>query len=197
MTNQAKVSRREQRRQEVEARRRRRTLTFLLPVVAVVVIFGGLLLYQNLGGDIEGVVEFGRQEQSHDEGVEIAEADLPPVGGVHSPRWQNCGIYDQPVEKKYAIHAMEHGAVWITYQPELPAGQIESLRELARGQTFMLLSPYPGLRSPVVATAWGLQLELDSAEEPRLAEFTDAYRLGPQTPEFGAPCTGGIGQPLG
>ncbi|MCP5096317.1 MAG: DUF3105 domain-containing protein, partial [Chloroflexi bacterium] len=51
-----------------------------------------------------------------------------------------------------AVHSMEHGAVWITYQPDLPADEIIELQDLVRGQPFLLLSPYPDLRGPVVVT---------------------------------------------
>ncbi len=86
---------------------------------------------------------------------------------------------------------MEHGAVWITYRPGLPQDQIEKLRDLAQSQTYILVSLYPSLPFPVVASAWGNQLRLESAEDPRLEQFVHAFRLGSQTPEPGAPCTGG------
>jgi len=84
---------------------------------------------------------------------------------------------------------MQHGAVWITYRPGLGEADVNRLRELATG--YVLVSPFDGLPSPVVASAWGRQLRLDSAQDPRLGAFIDAFRRGPQTPEPGAPCTGG------
>ncbi len=58
------------------------------------------------------------------------------------------------------------------------------------------LTPYPNLPKPVVASAWGLQLPLDDANDARLPLFISRYEAGPQTPEPGALCTGGIGTPL-
>ena len=72
---------------------------------------------------------------------------------------------------------------------------MDSLRQLAHGQTYVLVSPYPDLPAPVVASAWGKQLRLDSADDPRLDEFVRAFRLGRQAPERGGPCDGGLGQP--
>ena len=66
---------------------------------------------------------------------------------------------------------------------------------MAHSQTYILVSPYPDLPSPVVASAWGKQVSLESADDPSLTRFVRAYRQGPQTPEPGAVCTGGIGQP--
>ena len=125
---------------------------------------------------------------------------LPPPGGPHAPIWQNCGVYDQPVRTEFAVHSLEHGAMWLTYRPDLPAGEVQALRDLARGQLFVLLSPwasYPPLSAPVVATAWGLQLRVDNATDPRVAEFVRRFANGPQNPEPGAPChRGGTGTPL-
>jgi hypothetical protein len=131
----------------------------------------------------------------HTEG-DVDYAQTPPAGGEHNPIWQNCGFYTEPVRDENAVHSLEHGAVWITYSPDLPQDEIERLRDLAQSQTYVLVSPYPGLDSPVVASAWGKQLRLESAEDPALEQFIGAYRQGPQTPEPGAACTGGIGEPV-
>lgn len=116
----------------------------------------------------------------------------PAVGGDHSPAWTNCGIYTRPVEQMRAVHSMEHGAVWITYSPELPAAQIKVLTDLVGTSGYVVLSPYPGQTSPVTATAWGVQLGLDEPTDPRLRAFLTTYVQGEQTPEPGAPCTGAV-----
>jgi len=119
----------------------------------------------------------------------------PPAGGEHNPVWQNQGFYTEPVRDETAVHTLEHGAVWITFQPDLPQAQKDRIRELTEGQTCMLASPFPDLSSPVVASAWGKQLNLDNADSPELERFIRAFRQGPQTPEPGATCTGGVGAP--
>lgn len=122
---------------------------------------------------------------------------VPPVGGDHDPVPQNCGVYDTPVGTWHAVHSLEHGAVWITYAPGLAADQIALLAADAKGHDHVLVSPYPDQPSPVILTAWGLQLRVDSASDPRVQDFIAMYENGPQTPELGAPCSGGVGQPLG
>ncbi len=119
----------------------------------------------------------------------------PPVGGDHNSAWWNCGVYTEPIPAYHAVHSLEHGAVWLTYQPDLPADQIQTLTDLA-DQEFMLLSPDEDQTSPVVATAWGNQLLLDSADDERLPLFITEFRQGPQTPEPGAACTGGTTEDL-
>jgi len=120
----------------------------------------------------------------------------PPVGGPHFPVWMNCGYYPQAVQNELAVHSMEHGAVWITYRPSLAKADVDVLRAFAR-TPYVLVSPWKDdtLPSPVVASAWGLQLKADSARDPAVKAFVDKYANGPQTPEKGAPCTGGFGSP--
>ncbi len=138
----------------------------------------------------EGTEFFEIEDRFHSEDPISYEQD-PPVGGNHAPTWLPCGFYDQPVASEQAVHSLEHGAVWITYQPDLPDEQVEVLRKLAEDESFVLVSPYPDLLAPVVASAWGRQLAIDSATDPDLQQFVSAFQQGPQTPEPGAPCTGG------
>ncbi|TQL04643.1 DUF3105 domain-containing protein [Cellulomonas sp. SLBN-39] len=144
---------------------------------------------------IEGVQEYTDLSFDHVEGV-VDYEQTPPVGGPHNAVWLNCGVYDTVVPDENAVHALEHGAVWITYDPALPADQLEILTELAAGESYMLLTPYEGLGSPVVATAWGYQLPLEDAADPRLETFVRKYLLNPDLPEAGALCSNGTGEPV-
>lgn len=138
-----------------------------------------------------GTETFDDLSQNHVPG-NVSYPQTPPVGGNHNPEWQNCGFYSQPIMPEKGVHTMEHGAVWVTYRPDLPSEQITALQRLAQAQTYILASAWPGgLPAPVVASAWGRQLTLTSAGDPELAAFVRAFRQGPQTPEPGAPCTGG------
>lgn len=166
-------------------------------VLAVAAIVGLLALALRSPETIHGLQHFLSPERGHDETVEYVETGLPPAGGIHSGQWQTCGIYERPVETKHAVHSLEHGAVWITYHPDLPAAAVESLRDVVRGESYLLLSPYPELASPIVLTAWGVQLEVEDVSDDRIAAFIDEYQAGPQTPEIGATCNNGVGTPIG
>lgn len=166
--------------------------------IALGVVALGILLFLSLQEPqaLEDLQRFAGLSRGHDENATYSDTGLPPVGGIHSGVWQNCGIYDEPIEEKNAVHSMEHGAVWVAYQPDLPENDVSQLQDLARGQSYVLVSPYPGLASPVVLTAWGIQLQVDSVDDARVADFIDRYQVGPQTPEIGAACTGGTGEPV-
>ena len=115
----------------------------------------------------------------------------PPVGGAHNPVWLSCGVYTEPVPDENAVHSMEHGAVWISYAEDLPEDQVATLTAFADEHDYLVIAPYPGLSSPIVLTAWGYQLSLDDADDPRVAQFIDVFEEGAQAPEAGASCTGG------
>lgn len=201
------------RQAEAKKERRRRGLVVGATATAVVVLLAtvGVVIYVESVADraadaaaeqpIEGVQEFGGRYgvdlgRDHTSGA-VSYDPLPPVGGNHDPVWQNCGVYtDQgQVADRNAVHSLEHGAVWVTYDPSLPAADVATLRDAVSVSDYTLLSPYAGVPSPVVASAWGEQLQLDSASDPRLAVFLRKYVNGPQTPEPGAPCSGGTGTP--
>jgi hypothetical protein len=119
----------------------------------------------------------------------------PPAGGPHDPSWQKCAVYDAPVRPENAVHSQQHGAVWITYQPDLPESDREILAELAEDEPYLLISPYPGLEDPFVASAWGAQLRLDDVNDPRLQAFIDRY--AGNGPERGATCDTGVERTIG
>lgn len=134
--------------------------------------------------------ELDRVAGTHVEG-EVLYAQIPPAGGPHNPVMQNCGFYSEPIYNWHAVHSLEHGAVWITYEPGLPAGDMQILQ--AFGQLdHVLVSAYPGQGSPVVVSSWGRQLHLDAFDPYRVQEFVNEYRNNPATaPEPNAPCAQG------
>jgi hypothetical protein len=119
---------------------------------------------------------------------------VPPAGGPHDPTWDDCGVYDAPPRNENAVHDLEHGTVWITYRPGTDAADIAKL-ETVLGTVKsgkIMLSPYPGLPAPVVVTVWDAQLDLKSAEDPRLPIFVKFYGDGHTAPEAAfATCKGG------
>jgi hypothetical protein len=85
---------------------------------------------------------------------------------------------------------LEHGAVWITYKPGLPADQVATLAKLVSGVDRMAMSPYPGLKTNISLQSWDYQLFVDSASDPRINQFILALKFNPKTtPEASASCS--------
>jgi hypothetical protein len=146
-------------------------------------------------GRIDGVDAVAISSAVHVPGEVEYEVE-PPAGGDHNGAWQNCGFYDVTVVKELAVHSLEHGAVWITYRPDAPDAITDEIEQLSQQHDFVLASPYADNPAPVVLTAWGRRLELETPTDPRVAEFLDLYlEEGPTTPEPGAACSGAVGVP--
>ncbi|NSX38907.1 DUF3105 domain-containing protein [Pseudarthrobacter oxydans] len=187
-----------------QARRatRRRIAAVIGSLTAVGVVVGLVLLAlvndpaPQARGDIEvtGLQTFSGLSANHVKDP-VSYQQAPPVGGDHSPVWLNCGVYGQPVPDENAVHALEHGAIWATYDPaRITAAQAEALQG-ALPDTYAVLSPLEGTSSPIMLTAWGAQVGVDSPEDERIELFVSKYWQSPDAPEPGATCTGGLDAP--
>lgn len=128
----------------------------------------------------------------------------PPLGGTHDYGWAGCTgvVYLTGIRTENAVHSLEHGAVWIAYNPEdLDADDIDLLAARVEGVEYTLMSPYPGLDHPISVQSWGHQLKLEDADDPRIDQFIAATKQNSQAgvypedptatgfPEPGATCS--------
>jgi hypothetical protein len=167
------------------------TLFGVIGLVAVIIVgFGVYEVLQNGRGwqskadAINGIVDYRKTEKQllqpaqHAYG-KISYPQSPPVGGTHNYNWERCqgDVYTDQIPNENAVHALEHGAIWITYNPSLAKDQVDKLASKVRGNDFMLMSPYPGLDKPISLQAWGFQLKLDSATDSRIDQFIQDLRV--------------------
>jgi hypothetical protein len=147
------------------------------------------LTYQQRAARIDGIQDYTQREAELLKGSQHQWGSIdykykPPFGGKHNENWQRClgDVYTAPIASEHAVHSLEHGAVWITYRPDLPADQVEMLGKKVRGNDHMLMSPFPGLDKPISLQAWGYQLKVDKADDPRIDEFVRALKTqaGPE-----------------
>ncbi|SDJ21769.1 Protein of unknown function [Nonomuraea maritima] len=161
-------------------------------VVLLVGLVGFYLVKQAEETNLDAVVSVKYDAGQHVWNT-VSYKETPPMGGEHNNYWQQCDIYEKPIHNEHAVHSLEHGAVWITYRPDLPKAQVDQLKEVA-GSTgdsgYMLMSPFPNLPSPVMVSSWGHQLRLTDPGDPKLAAFIKRYQNGADTPEPGAVCGG-------
>jgi len=122
----------------------------------------------------------------------VAYTHSPPFGGTHDGYWAACNgvVYPTAVRNENMVHALEHGSVWIAYDPNRIAGDArKTLEAKVQGQPYTLMSPYPGLDQPISLQSWGHQLKLSDANDPRIDQFIQALRTNQYTyPEVGARC---------
>ncbi|MFI1707875.1 DUF3105 domain-containing protein [Streptomyces griseoruber] len=194
----------EMRRAEVARERRNRIITWTLSgVVLAAVAGGGWYVVQDarqeqnareaaVAAPVKGVRTFKDLTQNHVT-TQVDYQTSPGVGGDHNPVWMNCDgdVYTEEIDETNAVHSLEHGAVWITYNDQAADDDVRTLRDRVERTPYTLMSPYAGQTSPITLSAWGKQLGVETASDPRVRQFLDKYVQGEQTPEPGAACTGG------
>ncbi|MFD4576684.1 DUF3105 domain-containing protein [Streptomyces sp. NPDC058417] len=118
----------------------------------------------------------------------------PPVGGDHSQAWMTCDgtVYTQAIANESAVHSLEHGAVWITYNDKAADADVKALAEKVDRTPYTLMSPNTTQSGTIMLSAWGHQLTVEKASDARVQQFLTKYVQGAQTPEPGAACTGGL-----
>ena len=114
-------------------------------ITAVALVVAGSVQERNALAEaakkpIDGIQTFSGLSRNHVQNA-VAYPQRPGVGGDHAAVWTNCGIYTDPVNEQRAVHSLEHGAVWITYSPGLPAAEITRLTALAKDKPYVLLRP--------------------------------------------------------
>lgn len=195
------------------AERRRRRLGIILSSsvgILVVAVIVTLVVLNGTKADqaddpITGLQTFASLPSNHIETLDDQYPDgtvdyqaeygtTPPAGGNHSGAWLNCAEYNRAVPSENAVHSLEHGAIWVTYDPSISDTNLQALRELLP-TTKTILSPFSGLPAPVVISAWGAQLQLTGADDPRLGPFIAQYWNSPNAPEPNAICTQGVDAP--
>jgi hypothetical protein len=144
------------------------------------------------GAEIEGVETF-ENTNNHVE-TSVTYAQTPPAGGDHNPAWLNCGIYTEAQANENAVHSLEHGAIWVTYDPSISDEELSLLKEKLPS-TYVILSPFEDLPSPIVLSGWDVQLQVDEASDERIGEFFEEYWKSDNVPEPGALCTGAVDGP--
>ena len=165
-------------------------------ILVVVAIVGVIALSSDPASGVpDGTETVAVDEPAHVDGVLHEEGEVP-AGGEHNPVWLNCGYYDTAVDSEFAVHSLEHGAVWITYNPNIGQDGINRLRGFVRRDRKIIVSPVDSLEDPVLVTAWANQLHLESADDDRIDQFVNEFAGSATAPEPGGACRGGAGDPV-
>lgn len=207
----------EMRRAEAARERRNRMLTITLSAVIVAALgIGGYFLISQAdddsdsggkAGDAKAVAKFtttGDGERVWDAkklgrthvGGKVNYPVTPPVGGNHNQVWMNCNgdVYTKDIPNENAVHSLEHGAVWVTYNDQAKPADLKKLEAKVKKTPYSLMSPVKKQKDPILLSAWGHQRVVKGADDPKVNAFFSTYVQGKQTPEPGAACTNGLGQ---
>jgi len=204
----------EMRRAEQARERRNRFLVITGSVVAVAaLVVGGVFVVRSQSDDDGSTVSDAKNPGKFvtgADGVKTWNGTLgrthvsktvnypmePPVGGDHHQVWLNCNgdVYTKAVDNMNAVHSLEHGAVWVTYNSKAGKADVEALAAKVRKTPYTLMSPDDKQADPIMLSAWGHQRTVTGASDPNVDAFFEKFVQGEQTPEPGAACTGGLSQ---
>ena len=117
-------------------------------------------------------------------------AHYPPSSGLHYGRTLEWGFYQDEIPPEYWVHSLEHGGIVVLYNCSGDCQATEDalwqLMDTAPpedvfNEVKILISPNSQIESPVVALAWGWQLDLDSPDYDVLLDFYQRrVNLGPE-----------------
>lgn len=180
---------------------------FAAGVTVLVVFLGSILAYAatHVGiGDksseayartqIAGIKTDDSLTRNHVDGQFIDYPDqssTPPMGGNHNPQLESCQVYTTPIANEHAVHSLEHGAVWVTYDPDKIKGKdLTTLTDEVKGDAYHMMSPYPGLKDAISLQSWGNQVFVSSPTDKRVKKFLSLFTQPAWTPEPNQSCTG-------
>ncbi|MGB3437313.1 MAG: DUF3105 domain-containing protein [Actinophytocola sp.] len=198
------------RRSVVGTARKPKPWGMIIGIIAIIALAGSVFTYAFMEIDekqqwvvsddnkdpsvnIEGVVRKTYEPGQHISGDQrVAYDQSPAFGGPHDNAWAECNgtVYPNAVRTENMVHALEHGSVWIAYDPEKIKGKaLDTLKAKVEAQPYMLMSPYPGLDKPISLQSWGHQLKLSDVNDPRVDQFIKSLRQNQyQNPEPGGRC---------
>ena len=116
----------------------------------------------------------------------------PPVGGNHSQFWADCTgiVYDHQIANENAVHMLEHGAVWITYNPRrCRPSQLATLKKYVNGVDRMALTPVRRPEDADLAAGVGLPAVRQLGDDPRIEQFIATLKYNPKTTPENASCS--------
>ena len=99
----------------------------------------------------------------------------PPTYGPHHPAPLPTGVYTTVQADEDLVHNLEHGHVWISYQPaNLSAADLAALTSLVESfgaSSGIILTPRPADASLIALASWGHLLELSTFDAATIRQF--------------------------
>lgn len=119
-----------------------------------------------------------------DLGADHITADLPntlPEPPASGPMTNPapCQVSYQEIPDTSVIHSLEHGAVYVSYRPDLPVDQADKLNALFTKPfsnprftpNKAVVAPRAVNASPIILTSWKKNLKLDSFDEAKIMDY--------------------------
>jgi len=179
------------RRQQLRTERRRRSLTWNVIILGTAVLFllaiAGYVLVNQRPGQLPGEQAIPVEGAAiYPDGQQIAYQHYPPSSGGHYANPAPWGFSSTPVAEGNYLTNLARGGVVVLYScptacPDLEQqlqGLPAKLPPISRyNMVRMLITPYAShpLDTPIVALAWGHQLNLNQYDESLLKRWYQRF----------------------
>lgn len=102
----------------------------------------------------------------------------PPTSGDHAEA-VNKGVYQTELPDVNTIHNLEHGYIYVSYQPDLPQAEIDKMELLffepfsnsEFSPTKVIMAPRAANESPIVLSSWNRSQKFDSYDEEAMMQY--------------------------
>jgi len=171
------MARQEQMQRRGRPRRRRWAKGAAVAGVVVVALVVGYFAYR-AQADLPGQ-KFPDQGNLH---VQTASEphepynSTPPTSGPHLPYIAPWGVHTKPIPNELQVHNLEDGGVIVQYNCECPELAQKLAEIVRRHDRYVVLAPYPAMKSRIALTAWTRLETLDEFDASRIERFIKAYR---------------------
>ena len=158
---------------------RRRPLKLGATIAAVVVVAGlvGWFAYR-AAADLPGekLPDLGNDHIQSASEPHVAYNSDPPTSGPHLPYIAPWGVHTRPIPLELQVHNLEDGGVVVQYSCTCPEA-VEKLRSIvSKYDKYVILAPYPTMKSRFALTAWTRLDRFEELDEKRVVKFIDTYR---------------------
>jgi len=116
--------------------------------------------------------------REHVKSKDYGDGPEPPTSGAHADPMP-WGVYDRELPDVNTIHKLEHGGIYVSYQPDLPKEQVQAMKDLLfapyADQGFkpnkVILAPRAANKSPIVVSSWRRSIKLDTYNKDAIVEY--------------------------
>jgi len=165
----------EQRRMTRRTRRRWQAAALVVALVVAAVI--GYFAYRAVA-DLPGIKmpDQGNRHLATANDQHEPYNSEPPTSGPHLGYIAPWGVHTRPIPRELQVHNLEDGGVLVQYNCECP-DLVEKLTAIVRKyDKFVILAPYPDMKTRIALTAWTRIDAFTEFDEGRVRRFVEAYR---------------------
>lgn len=96
----------------------------------------------------------------------------PPSSGWHYAEPAAWGFYDRELPDEQVVHNLEHGGVWLAYQPDIDESTKGTIKLLvARFSSKVIATQRSKNDMPIALVSWGRVLKLETFDKDATLDF--------------------------